>query len=227
MARDLTRRQLLQQLGATAGAAMLPLGVIRGQDAPIIVAGVPVEVAVFSVSPDTARITVRPVESGATVPLAETGALVSAEFGAARERSRTLNRLRRVNAGNLVVGVTDGPPTISILRAGVGGQTPGPTDLVQQLQLSATEPGMSFLLPNGPLLGLGEGGAQFDRKGATDRMRNGQVNSDADGYRLAIHGTRMPIQWLVGTDGWAMFIHQPYGAFDFTGTEGRDRKSVV
>jgi hypothetical protein len=32
----LTRRELLQQLGATAGAAMLPLGVIRGQEAPIM-----------------------------------------------------------------------------------------------------------------------------------------------------------------------------------------------
>ena len=80
---------------------------------------------------------------------------------------------------------------------------------------------MSFLLPKGPLLGLGEGGVQFDKKGSTDQMRNGQVTSQADGYRLAIHGTRAPIQWLVGTDGWAMFIHQPYGAFDFTGTEGK------
>ena len=34
---------------------------------------------------------------------------------------------------------------------------------------------MSFLLPKGPLLGLGEGGVQFDKKGSTDQMRNGQV----------------------------------------------------
>lgn len=31
----------------------------------------------------------------------------------------------------------------------------------------------------------------------------------------------MPIQWQVGTGGWAMFIHQPLGAFDLTGAEGR------
>ena len=47
-------------------------------------------------------------------------------------------------------------------------------------------------------------------------MRNGQ-----GGYQLRTHGGRVPIQWLVGTDGWGMFIHQPLGAFDFTGTEGR------
>ena len=29
------------------------------------------------------------------------------------------------------------------------------------------------------------------------------------------------MQWLIGTDGWAMFIHQPYGTFDFKGSEGR------
>ena len=36
---------------------------------------------------------------------------------------------------------------------------------VQRLTLDADEPGLSFLLPKGPLLGLGEGGPQFDRKG--------------------------------------------------------------
>jgi len=75
---------------------------------------------------------------------------------------------------------------------------------------------MSFMLGQGPLLGLGEGGPQFDRKGSVDRMIIGQ-----GGYRLATHGTRAPIQWLVGTNGWAMFIHQPFGSFDFTGADGK------
>ena len=30
----------------------------------------------------------------------------------------------------------------------------------------------------------------------------------------------MPIQWLVSTDGWGLFIHQPLGAFDLTGADG-------
>ena len=80
----------------------------------------------------------------------------------------------------------------------------------------AQNPGVSFLLPKGPLLGLGEGGPQFDRKGSVDRMRNGQ-----GGYQLRTHGGRVPIQWLVGTDGWGLFIHHPLGTFDFTGTDGR------
>src|SRR5262249_17485390 len=34
------------------------------------------------------------------------------------------------------------------------------------------------------------------------------------------HGAKMPVQLAVGTSGWAMFIHQPLGAFDFTGKDG-------
>jgi alpha-glucosidase (family GH31 glycosyl hydrolase) len=208
----LTRRQLLQQLGATAGVAMLPLDVIRGQEAPIIVAGKPVEIAVFSVSPDTVRITVRPVGAGTPEVIPYTGALVVDEFGAPRQRSMAAASLKSIRAGNLTVSFTEGPPVLIVQRG---------TTIVQKLTLDAAAPGMSFLLPKGPLLGLGEGGVQFDRKGSTDQMRNGQVTSEVDGYRLAIHGTRMPIQWLVGTDGWAMFIHQPYGSFDFKGAEGK------
>jgi alpha-glucosidase/alpha-D-xyloside xylohydrolase len=74
---------------------------------------------------------------------------------------------------------------------------------IQTLTLDAATAGLTFTLPKGPLLGLGEGGVPYDKKGTTDQMRNGQVNADADGYRLAINGTRAPVQWLVGTDGWA------------------------
>ena len=47
-------------------------------------------------------------------------------------------------------------------------------------------------------------------------MRSGQ-----GGYQLRTHGGRVPVQWLIGTGGWAMFVHQPYGTFDLTGAEGR------
>ncbi|MEX2282901.1 MAG: TIM-barrel domain-containing protein, partial [Gemmatimonadota bacterium] len=114
----------------------------------------------------------------------------------------------RVRAGDLTVRFTASPPTLHV-------ESQNGT-AVQKLTLDATAPGMTFQLPKGPLLGLGEGGPQFDRKGSVDTMRNGQ-----GGYELATHGTRAPVQWLIGTDGWAMFIHQPYGAFDFTGAEGK------
>ena len=51
---------------------------------------------------------------------------------------------------------------------------------------------------------------------SSDAMRNGQ-----GGYQLRTHGGRVPVQWLIGTDGWGLFIHQPFGAFDLTGPNGR------
>jgi alpha-glucosidase/alpha-D-xyloside xylohydrolase len=211
--RRVTRRDALKHLGAAGAGLVVSGGVIRGQGADIVIGGTPVEIAITSVSARTVRVTVRPLANHTAAGVPPTGALVRDEFGAALARSRSLTGLARVAAGDLAVRFTDGPPTVHVETAA--------GDLVQQLTLDRAATGASFLLPKGPLLGLGEGGVQFDKKGSTDAMRNGQVNSQADGYRLAINGTRAPIQWLIGTDGWALFIHQPYGAFDFRGQQGR------
>jgi alpha-glucosidase/alpha-D-xyloside xylohydrolase len=31
----------------------------------------------------------------------------------------------------------------------------------------------------------------------------------------------VPIQWLIGTEGWGLYIHQPLGTFDLSGSEGK------
>jgi len=210
----ITRRRALKDLGLAGAGLAVSGGVIRGQSrGEIVVAGQPVEIAVSSVSPLTVRVSLRPIRDGVPAPIAQTGHLVQDEFGKPLVQARDQSRLTQVGAGGFVVSYTPGPPTVHIKRS--SGES------IQKLTLDAAAPGMSFQLPKGPLLGLGEGGVQFDKKGSTDQMRNGQVTADADGYRLATHGTRAPVQWLVGTDGWAMFIHQPYGAFDFTGAEGK------
>jgi alpha-glucosidase/alpha-D-xyloside xylohydrolase len=209
MADPLSRREALKQLGVVGAAALIDRRrVIRGESADIVVAGEPVEIAIASLSPTTARITIQSVRGGATEPVPFTGELVAEKLGKPIVHSRTAGSISRVRAGDLVVKFSDGPPTITVeTRAGAP---------VQRLGLDASASGMSFLIGDGPLLGLGEGGPQFDRKGSTDRMIIGQ-----GGYRLSTHGTRAPIQWLVGTDGWAMFIHQPVGEFDFTGSTGK------
>ncbi len=216
-----TRREALKQIGAaTAGVALG--GVIRGQSSAIVIAGQPVEIAVTSLSAVTARITVQPTRDAVIAPIPDTGALVQAEFGAAIARGRTAAAVSSVRAGNLIVRFTDSAGPAITIEHGIVRRATGDASLmaqppiVQHLKFDASASGMSFLLPKGPLLGLGEGGPQFDRKGVVDPMRNGQ-----GGFQLATNGTRAPIQWLIGTDGWAMFIHQPYGGFDFTGTDGK------
>ena len=203
MAEPVSRRDAVKQLaGATAGV-VLAGGVIHGQSDALVVAGKLVEIVVSSVSPSTIRITALP----AGVPLvSDDGALVSGAAGRTLARRRTAG-LAPIRAGNLTVRFTAAPPAIHIDTA--AGKS------VQRITLDPASAGVSFLLGTGPLLGLGEGGPQFDRKGIVDRGRNGQ-----GGYQLRTHGGRVPIQWLIGTEGWGMYIHQPLGAFDLTGAEG-------
>ena len=200
----LTRRDVIQRLaGAGAGLALGDV-MVRGQSVPIEVAGKSVEIIVSSISDSTVRITALPVGAG-VMPADDS--LVAAASGRilARRRAPTTQAVR---AGHLAITITSSPPSIHISTlAGAA---------VQRLTLDRTSPDVSFLLGKGPLLGLGEGGPQFDRKGAVDQGRNGQ-----GGYQLRTHGGRVPIQWLVGTDGWGMYVHQPLGAFDLTGSVGR------
>src|ERR1017187_786221 len=120
----------------------------------------------------------------------------------------SLVELGRVASGDLKVELT-GPLTVRVEVVKSG-------RLVQQLRIDPQTGVVTFELGDGPLLGLGEGGPQFDRRGSTDRMKSGQ-----GGYKLRTHGGRVPIPWIIGTGGWAMFIHQPFGTFDFTGSAGR------
>ena len=212
MPRPISRRDAVKHL-AVSGAGFVFAGMIRGRG--IVVAGRPVEIAVWSVSPATVRITVHSLEDGDPAPVSITGALVRDELGTAVVRARDTSSAQRVHAGNLVVTFTEQPPTIHV-RTREG-------ELVQELILDATNPGMSFALGDGPLLGFGEGGAQFDRRGVIDSMRSGQGarSRGPRPFELSTHGTRAPVQWLIGTmNGWAMFIHQPYGAFDLAGARG-------
>jgi alpha-glucosidase (family GH31 glycosyl hydrolase) len=204
MSRRVSRRRAMRRLGSAAAGIFVAPSILRGQASPIVVAGQPVEVAVASVSPSTVRITVVPI-TNASRPLQDDGALVAAAEGKSLSRAR--ETFAPINASELVVRFTANPPTLHL-------DTPF-GDPVQRLRLNAENGVVSFSLGKGPLLGLGEGGPQFDRKGSVFSNRNGQ-----GGYQLRTHGGRVPIPWLVSTDGWGMFVHQPFGAFDLSGTEG-------
>jgi alpha-glucosidase len=210
----ITRRDALRHM-IVASSGLAFAGRIRGFAAPIQIAGRPVEIEVWSLSPSTVRLTVRPLADGQLLAVPLTGALAVERPGTLVARGPEPADVQRVRAGTLVIRFTDAPPALHVETADGA--------VVQRLTFDATRAGMSFLLGSGPLLGFGEGGSQFDRRRAVDPMRNGQgARSDGPGaYRLATHGTRAPVQWLIGTGGgWGLFIHQPYGAFDLTGTEG-------
>lgn len=199
-----SRRSALKQAGLAAGVLLAP-GNIRGQATPITVAGRPIEISIAPVSASTVRITVHPIVDGAAQNVGNRGALMPA--AEARPTGRWRDLFDPVRAGDLTVRFMPEPsPTITVERDG---------RVVQALTLGRDEPTVRFGLGQGHIFGLGEGGPQFDRKGHTFGPRNGQ-----GGYQLRTHGSRVPIQWLVSTDGWGMYVHQPLGAFDLTSAQG-------
>jgi alpha-glucosidase (family GH31 glycosyl hydrolase) len=207
----MTRREALKQIGVVGSTITLAPGIIRSLASDITIAGRAVEIVVTSISPTTVRISLLPIENGTAAQVPDTGGLVEPNGGTRAGVGRVQESFAPVRAGNVVVKLTAGPPAVHV-ETSAG-------DPVQRFTFDPQAPDMKFLLPKGPLLGLGQGGPQFDRKGQVDRMRNGQ-----GGYQLATHGARVPVQWLVGTDGWGLFIHQPQGAFDFTGADNGEAK---
>jgi alpha-glucosidase/alpha-D-xyloside xylohydrolase len=89
--------------------------------------------------------------------------------------------------------------------------------LVQRLAFADKSAVVSFRLGGGPVLGLGGGGSQFDRRGTFDAMNNGHRAGE-----YQIFGSRVPIPFVIGTEGWGLFLHRPYrGSFDLRREEGR------
>src|SRR5262249_19625729 len=142
----------------------------------------PAQIDVASLSDVTVRITVRPLVDGKAIDVPATEELANPKDGKSVAHW-THNDASHVRAGQVNVRYTDAPPTIHIESA-----SGAP---MQSLVFDAAAPGMNFAMGDGPILGLGEGGPQFDRRGTTDRMVRGQ-----GGYKLATNGTRAPIQWM-------------------------------
>src|SRR5262245_10080860 len=203
-----SRRKALKSIGSAGVVALLAAQTLAAQEAALRVAGQPEGIVVAPVSPVTVRLSVTPIVDGQPQPIPHDGSLALRTWSPPVARIRSLTRARHVRCGDLVVKLTPDPLTIRV-EAEDG-------RLVQQLRPDEQTGALNFMLDDKPALGFGEGGPQFDRRGSTYNNRNGQ-----GGYQLRTHGGRVPIQWLIGTSGWALFIHHPLGAFDLTGKEGR------
>ncbi|HXW56016.1 MAG TPA: TIM-barrel domain-containing protein [Candidatus Cybelea sp.] len=191
---------------AVCGSAWLPKS-WGAAESPLEIAGRECAVRIRSISEHALRLTISPIDAGQAMKLPSDGALVPSAEG------KTVGSFpgsgpRTVKAGRLSVAMST-PPLAFTIHSESG-------ETVQRLKIDEPSGAVSFLTGDAPLLGLGEGGPQFDRRGSTDAMRSGQ-----GGYRLATNGGRVPIPWLIGTAGWAMFFHQPSGTFDFAGEESK------
>jgi alpha-glucosidase/alpha-D-xyloside xylohydrolase len=197
----ISRRDALKTFGAAGAAALVRVPTAEGPG---------IEVAVAPSGQHSVRVTVSPRGRGRTLSVPLDGALAQPATSSSAPVAKVMppGDRHRIRCGAFNVSISFDPLTVRVDAA--DGR------MVQQLQIDPGKGTLRFPIGDGPLLGLGEGGPQFDRRGSTDAMKNGQ-----GGYRLRTHGGRAPVQWLVGTAGWAMFIHHPQGSFDFTGPEAR------
>jgi len=201
------RRQVLQQLAAVSGAALIPTGKVLATSASSGSETSPVpqdyEIHIAPVSAHTFRLSVLPIVNGEPTAVPSNGSLVHIPLAGPVAHLRGELHTQTAKCGNFTISILPDPLTFSI--ANTQGE-------VQKLTVDPATSVVSFLTGDSPLLGLGEGGPQFDRRGSTDAMISGQ-----GGYHLGTHGGRVPIPWLISTSGWALYFHQPYGTFDFTG----------
>lgn len=201
-----SRRRVLEGAAAT-GALLLGNRRLPAAETKLRVAGSDIELQITTVSPHTVRLSVLPIENGTPVVIPEDGSLVQTSWGAPVAKLRRVSGEQEIESGELHVSIS-APLTFAIGNA--AGES------IQRIAVNVQTGVVSFLTGNAPLFGLGEGGPQFDRRGSVELMRSGQ-----GGYELHTHGSRVPIPWVIGSGGWAIFFHHPFGTFDFSGAESK------
>jgi alpha-glucosidase/alpha-D-xyloside xylohydrolase len=176
---------------------------------PLTVAGRAVELAVSPVTDQTVRIVIAPLDAAGTpAPVKDEPVLRPRRWPAPVLRLRSVARPVTARAGR--ISITASPEPLGVRIEGEGGR------LIQHLRVDRETGALSFLAGTAPIFGLGQGGPQFDRRGHEYTSANTH-----GGYRLATHGGRLPIPWLISAAGWALFLHQPLGTIDLRKAEGR------
>jgi alpha-glucosidase/alpha-D-xyloside xylohydrolase len=170
-------------------------------------AGERAELSVSAVGERTVQVLLSPLDEKGKPRAAPPSTVLVKHESESKLTCRELKDAREVSVGKLLVKVKPGPLTISIR---------GPGDKVVQELAFGEDDGVLSFRTAAPVLGLGEGGQQFDRRGKQFPMLNGQRAP-----LLATHGGTIPVPFLIGTDGWALFLNGPWGEFDLR--EGRGR----
>ncbi len=204
---------MLQRLAAASAALMLP-GKTAARSSPRLAGqndtdiDTDIEIQIASVSEHTFRLSILPVKNGKAGSIPLNGCLVRTAWEFPIVKLHSDSPAQTVKLGSLALHYSPDPHSFAVSSAN--------GEIVQTLTWDRDSGAVGFTTGSAPLLGLGEGGPQFDRRGSSDKMISGQ-----GGPQLATHGARVPVPWIIGTSGWAMFFNQPFGAFDFTGSQSR------
>ncbi|MEO7099242.1 MAG: TIM-barrel domain-containing protein [Luteolibacter sp.] len=183
---------------ATTGRAQETPGRIVGSG------GVTVEARFTEISEQTLRISLLPIHADGSVDeIPATDFLQPLTPVAPVQTLRTPGKPVAIGAWTISVSIE--PLTFHVEKAG---------RLVQEIGFDA-QGAMTFSIGDSPVLGLGEGAQQFDRRGGNFPEENGQQTGN-----MRLTGARVAAPFLIGTKGWALFCNTPRGAFDLHGERG-------
>lgn len=215
--KNVTRRQALMRLGAVGPGVILSerLGanwsaILESDTAQeSTVAGQRAELRITAINPQTLRLSLLPaLDKGQVRDIEPTLDLVEHVWPQPAARIKPPTKTRTVPWGNHTVSISSDPLAVKInSKSG---------RLIQQIQILRSDGSVAFTCGEGPVFGLGEGGHQFDRRGYEYAMKNGQHFPD-----LEVIGARMSLPWLLGSEGWAFYFHQPFGIVDLKEKGGR------
>jgi alpha-glucosidase/alpha-D-xyloside xylohydrolase len=163
-------------------------------------AGKPAELSISMVSDRTAQVVLAPLDDEGRLVAAPPSTVLVEPQPQLKWRRRELAAAETVVSGKLRLEVKPRPLTI-VIHSAAG-------KAVQELVFAEADGTMSFRAA-APILGMGEGARQFDRRGGLYTMKDGW-----GAWNLPILGSWVAVPFLIGTDGWAFFVHHPRGQFD-------------
>jgi alpha-glucosidase/alpha-D-xyloside xylohydrolase len=187
-------------------AALLVIGAASPAGAePIRYAGNQAELSVSGVGERTVRIVLPPVDEKGKTRAAPPSTVLVDFPSELKLRRQELADAEMLSVGKLRVQVRPRPLTISVQA--LSGK------IVQEIVFAESEASVRFRA-TAPVLGMGEGAKQFDRRGVVYTMRDGW-----GAFNLPIYGSWVAVPFLIGTDGWALFVHEPRGQLDLRKSE--------
>ena len=173
------------------------------------IAGRDIEIQIAPVSPHTFRLTVFPIENGQPAAIADDGSLIQSAWGAPIVKQRGTIHAQTVKAGGASIHIAPDPLSFTIQNA--AGRN-------HAAAFHRSRNRRSSLSTRAPRPSSGSAKAVRSSTGAAKTSTN---RSGQGGYQLRTFGGRVPIPFIIGSAGWAMFIHQPFGTFDFSGAESK------
>jgi alpha-glucosidase/alpha-D-xyloside xylohydrolase len=164
MASKWNRRDILKGLAVASTSIALPHE-LRASQQGQSVAAPQTEIQITPITPHTFRLSILSVDNNGVVQaIPFDGSLVQKSWGAPiallpGQPDRT------IVLGNLQLAISVFPFTATLTDQG--------GKIVQRFAWDHITGNFPFLIGDAPLFGLGEGGAQFDRRGIIDLMKSG------------------------------------------------------